>query len=654
MSSIAYRPEIDGLRAIAVIPVVLFHLNSTYLPGGFIGVDVFFVISGFLITSLILNEYKLGVFSFSNFWLRRIRRILPALTAMVLMTLVVGRTILYAPDINNLGYQGMASLLSFANISHWLIAGDYWGQEAVSSPLLHTWSLSVEEQFYFLFPLLLVIILKYFHKWAVLSIFILSLSSVLLYFYGTQRYSISTFYLLPTRAWELGVGVLLAILSFGKHLGYNKYHTLAAIIGFTSVLLSYFFSGGGDGVSPFLVIPVFGAALIITFTKDTDNIISRVLSVPPVVYVGKISYSLYLWHWPTLVLTKQLSLRQNTEINSVFVLAIIFTMAVLSYHFIEVPTRRNKKIVPYILSILLAGVAFSYGLMKISDPSENTSCYNKTEWDGPLYSVDPKREWPEAIKKKMTGITIPNNNSVDANACSNGGIKRLYGEKTPKILVLGDSHALMWAKVLDDAAKELETSIAFYSASGTGTFLLNIPPKRKQKGLLFFTADEKYELDVARLKYLDEWKPRVVVIVCNWSNIRDMQEISDLIEYIGSIGSRVLFIEQPPMLFFGNKNAPQYLSYLGLTPSGNSKQYIHYLNSLKYQKGIQLVKQLTDKYVFCQRVAISDLFLANGKVWVIDSKDVLYIDDDHLSYSGALKAKDRIVVALQEQLTREH
>ena len=221
MSSIKYRPEIDGLRAIAVIPVILFHFSNDLLPGGYIGVDVFFVISGFLVTSIILDEYERDVFVFSNFWLRRVRRILPALMAMVLATLVAGTLIDYGANINNLGTQGLASLLSFSNISHWLIAGNYWGSAAENSALLHTWSLSVEEQFYLFFPLLLFVVLKYFHKWVALIFFVLSLSSVLLFFFGTQTHPSATFYLLPTRAWELGVGAMLAITLFKGHIQFK-------------------------------------------------------------------------------------------------------------------------------------------------------------------------------------------------------------------------------------------------------------------------------------------------------------------------------------------------------------------------------------------------------------------------------------------------
>ncbi|MES0328581.1 MAG: acyltransferase, partial [Gammaproteobacteria bacterium] len=243
MSSITYRPEIDGLRAVAVIPVILFHIDTAWLPGGYTGVDVFFVISGFLITSIILDEYKRGIFSFTNFWLRRVRRILPVLIAMVLTTLVVGEIVLYGPDMNDLGNQGVASLLSFANISHWLITGNYWGHTAESSALLHTWSLSVEEQFYLFFPVMLVITLKYFHKWVTLTLLVLSSLSVLLFFYGAQYHPSATFYLLPTRAWELGVGALVAIAYSKKTLIINKKPELA-VIGLSAIILSYFLVSG--------------------------------------------------------------------------------------------------------------------------------------------------------------------------------------------------------------------------------------------------------------------------------------------------------------------------------------------------------------------------------------------------------------------------
>jgi len=644
LSSIKYRPEIDGLRAIAVIPVILFHFSNDLLPGGYIGVDVFFVISGFLVTSIILDEYERDVFVFSNFWLRRVRRILPALMAMVLATLVAGTLIDYGANINNLGTQGLASLLSFSNISHWLIAGNYWGSAAENSALLHTWSLSVEEQFYLFFPLLLFVVLKYFHKWVALIFFVLSLSSVLLFFFGTQTHPSATFYLLPTRAWELGVGAMLAITLFKGHIQFNNKPALS-VIGLLVVLMSYFFISGKEGISPLLVIPVFGAALIIAFARNTDNIVNRFLSISPVVYIGKISYSLYLWHWPILVFSKQLALTKTIVVNPIVTIVIIFIISALSYRIIEVPTRRNKKVVPYVLAVLLVGVVSSYCL-KVGDYAEDISSYNKTEWHGEPYNVSPVQEWSKPIGKRMIGITIPHSDCIDVNAYKSGGIKKIYGTKNPDIVVLGDSHSMMWAKVLDEIAKELSTSISFYSADGTPTFF-SIPPVQEVKGTRFFSANEKYLFDSARLKSLAEWKPKVVVIVSRWDG-QHKKNTSDLIRYIGSIGSKALLIEQPPVLFFGDKNAPQYLSYLGMSPINGSKQYIDHANSSSYQNGVILVKQIAEECDYCIRVAISDLYLDNDKVWVIDSNDVLYIDDDHLSYSGALKAKDRIAGALKK------
>ena len=160
-----YRPEIDGVRAIAVIAVILYHAQISiyeYQPfkGGFIGVDIFFVISGYLITSIIIKDYENGTFTFKNFWMRRIRRILPVLLALVIVVSFTAIVVTYAADLNTVGQQGLAALFSFSNINFWISSGSYWGASAEASPYLHTWSLSVEEQFYVFFPLVLILLMK--------------------------------------------------------------------------------------------------------------------------------------------------------------------------------------------------------------------------------------------------------------------------------------------------------------------------------------------------------------------------------------------------------------------------------------------------------------------------------------------------------------
>jgi hypothetical protein len=249
----------------------------------------------------------------------------------------------------------------------------------------------------------------------------------------------------------------------------------------------------------------------------------------------------------------------------------------------------------------------------------------------------------------MTGINVTNSNNENLNAYADGGIVKLYGSKTPEIVVLGDSHALMWARVLDEIARQLDKSISFYSADGTPTFF-NIAPTRKIKASHFFSTEQRYVFDNARLHFLEIWKPGVVVIVKRWSALKDPAATTDLIEYIGSLGSKIILIEQPPELFFGHKNAPQYFSYLDLKPANRLKQYTRATDNPKYQNGINMINYLTTRYDHCSSVAISDLFLSDDKVWVIDSYDVLYIDDDHLSYAGTLKAKQRIAAAIQAQI----
>ncbi len=643
MSSIQYRSEIDGLRALAVIPVILFHINNEILPGGYIGVDIFFVISGFLITSIILNEYERGMFSFSNFWMRRIMRILPVLITVVFVTLISGRIILYGPDINNLGNQGIAALLSFANISHWLLAGDYWGFAAESSPLLHTWSLSVEEQFYLFFPLFMIIALKYFHRWVGLLFIIFTLLSVVIFLVGTQMSPAATFYLFPTRAWELGAGAILSIMFFKKHLQF-KSNNILAMVGFLLIILSYFFIGDKGGISPFLVIPVLGAVLIIAFAKDPNSIINKILSAKPIVYIGKISYSLYLWHWPILVLARQYGLKHNLDINYIYLSILIFILSVLSYHFIETYTRKNRKAIPYILFFLVVGLFFSYTL-KISKGS--TTPYSKTEWHGQLYNTQ-RVVWPDYIKKRMKGIDSPEDTSIDTNIYAKGGIIKLYGKDTPDIVLLGDSHAIMWSRIIDETAKELKTSISFYGADGTPAFF-DIPVTKKKQGSAFLNSEEMYVFEQAKLKYIKKWKPKIVMMSSYWSG-QNQKLVLELIQYIGKIGSNILLIEDPPVLYFGDKNAPQYLSSIGLTPAINFKQYIKQGNAEQYMVGRNFIKNISEKYNFVETIPISDIFLHDGKVLVIDSYDVLYIDDDHLSYKGSLKAKNRILKMLKKHL----
>ncbi|MED5419167.1 MAG: acyltransferase, partial [Verrucomicrobiota bacterium] len=210
MASLTYRSEIDGLRAVAVLAVVFYHLGPTFLPGGFVGVDVFFVISGFLITSIILRESADRTFTLKNFWMRRIRRLFPALAVVLLATLAAGSLILYQKEWSSLGAQLFAVLILLANFHLHIETGNYWGPTAEDVPLLHTWSLAVEEQFYLLFPLLLLLLLRLGKRSIIPLLSLGALASLAHGILVTNTTPSYAFYLLPTRAWELLAGCLLA------------------------------------------------------------------------------------------------------------------------------------------------------------------------------------------------------------------------------------------------------------------------------------------------------------------------------------------------------------------------------------------------------------------------------------------------------------
>ena len=298
-----YRPEVDGLRALALIPVILFHAGFEMFGGGFVGVDVFFVVSGYLITCIILNELQQGTFSLIKFYERRARRILPALFFMMFITMPFAWFWLLPSDLQAFG-QSLISVVTFSsNVFFWFESG-YFDVSAELKPLLHTWTLAVEEQFYIFFPIFLIIVWRYFRKY-VLAIFILIfLISLLLAqwasVYATHPKIISgSYYLLPTRGWELLAGGAVALYMKKKaHVTSMIVNQLMSVIGLALILYSVLFF---DEKTPFpsfyTVMPVLGASLII-LCCTAKTWVYWLLSSKVMVGIGLISYSLYLWHQP--------------------------------------------------------------------------------------------------------------------------------------------------------------------------------------------------------------------------------------------------------------------------------------------------------------------------------------------------------------------
>lgn len=357
-SEVRYRPDIDGLRAVAVVGVLIFHVAQSFLRGGYVGVDVFFVISGYLISSNILAQAERGKFSIARFYEHRLRRIFPAYAAVLAFTTAAVVWKFVPSEINAYAKALGAAIASITNIYFWATS-DYFALAAEELPLLHTWSLAVEEQFYLLFPFLVVAIHRWFpgrHAVAVLAIFLASLAVSI---WGAYAAPIATFYLLPTRAWELLLGTLLA-LKIGPSPRTELQRNLTAGAGLALIALPmilYWPYTRFPGLAA--VPPCLGAALIMLAGETGSSLVGRLLSMRPVVFVGLISYSLYLWHWPLMVLqrTDFLLVHSDSRLvtrGTVFVAS--FVCAILSWWIVE-RTTRNRQIVTSRTLVLGSGVA---------------------------------------------------------------------------------------------------------------------------------------------------------------------------------------------------------------------------------------------------------------------------------------------------------
>ncbi|MGB5209513.1 MAG: acyltransferase family protein [Gammaproteobacteria bacterium] len=442
---IKYRSDIDGLRAVAVLPIVLFHAGYEWISGGFIGVDIFFVISGYLISSIILNDVALGRFSYARFYERRIRRIVPALLLVLLATLAAGYFVLLPAEYIDLAQSALAAAAFVPNVYFWATSSTYFGLDIAITPLLHTWSLGIEEQFYIAFPALAYLLASRCTRrvmvWILSSLLVFSLAANLLVVQANAKFA---FYMIPTRAWELLAGVFLS-LGVLPQIKKLSTATVLSLLGAVLIVLPMFVL---DETSLFpginAVPPVLGTALIIYSGEHHQTIVSRILSLKALVAIGLISYSLYLWHWPVTVYT---NMYWESALNRPFVVALSVALAYLSYRFIEtrfrhsahVPTPagrpRELALGAVLVSVACLGVIITVGLPH-RVPAD--------AWEVVAHKAG---SWKDSCRQ------FTNNPEYDADICMLGN-----SETEPSFLIWGDSHARSIATALDIAATELGTS----------------------------------------------------------------------------------------------------------------------------------------------------------------------------------------------------
>jgi peptidoglycan/LPS O-acetylase OafA/YrhL len=336
-----YRPEIDGLRAIAVLPVIFFHAGFDLFSGGYVGVDVFFVISGFLITSILIKEIDAGSFSLTHFYERRARRILPALYAVLLVSAVIAAFVLLPRDLVAFGKSLMSVPVFASNIYFWSERG-YFDAAIDLKPLLHTWSLAVEEQFYLIFPLVMMALWRFpriFLGLLILAAFASFALSVVL----TDLHFETAFFLPFTRAWELAVGSLIAILVI--HSKVINHKVVADVVAFMGLALIGYAIFAFDKNTPFpsfyAGIPVLGTAAFIWATTRHQGLSARLISARALVWIGLVSYSAYLWHQPIFAFARHMNMFED---HRIFWIALSLLLAFAAYFVVEQPFRKKNKI----------------------------------------------------------------------------------------------------------------------------------------------------------------------------------------------------------------------------------------------------------------------------------------------------------------------
>ena len=420
-----YFPHIDGIRTLAVLSVVIYHIADWLCPGGFVGVDIFFVISGFLITGGIMRDLQSDKYSIKNFYTKRIRRIIPAYTALVLFVLIISCLIYGGVSLNNIFKATFFSEFFSANIYFWRSTGGYFDATAESSPLLHLWSLGVEEQFYIFIPLLLAFLYKLKQRLVLPAILLLTLLSfaLSLYLSHSGRYPTFNFYMLPTRAWELLGGSLLAIIGVRPIIG--RFKNYLAFLGLLLCLAPCYLYDSQTVFPGLTALPlILGTALLISY--GNFGLVGTLLQSKPFVGVGKISYSLYLWHWPLIVFWNYITDHSKNPwgLSGVFLLSLL--LGYLSWRFIEMPVRLYKKWnfkIALKLTLITSGIVIiiCFAFMKI--PKLNAWLMHPLEayWEGPI--AHPSRQPKNAPSTSHYVVTLGK-------------------EDHPKYILWGDSHAM--------------------------------------------------------------------------------------------------------------------------------------------------------------------------------------------------------------------
>ena len=587
MHSIPHQPALDGIRAIAVLAVMLFHLDSSLLPGGFAGVDVFFVLSGYLITSIIIAQHDHGRFSLRTFYRRRVARIFPASLLVISCVLVVARIIYTAQDYSSTGAVAAAAVASLANMKL-MLQGNYFDLSPDAQPLLHFWSLSVEEQFYLLYPVILMWLLR---KRAVLltTMWAAFLASLGLCVMVTGFKPTYAFYLLPTRAWELLAGALVAIhipIGSGK-ISMRTAH-VCGFLGMCALVLTFATLGEGDDFPGYKALaPVVGTVCVIISVGATTSLPARFLSWTPMLQIGMLSYSLYLWHWPVYCFVDYWAFDQVAPVRTVLKAVVVALCAVASYALCEKPMR-----------IWLSSA-------------------NRMHWAFGMLAFS-------VVAVVWIGVHIRSNNYIDCDPADvrEGGIV-FNGHHSAKVVLMGDSMASMYGTMLRDLSDQDEFCLHVISDAGGDQLI----------GSGAFPGC---------LEVLSKLRPDAVVLSSYWiaSDGERLDRARMTIESLLDYASTVIVLGAHPTL-------PKGVSRAGFRREGMTEIFETTAQARLRDHANQRLRAMASSRVLYVDTA-AGLVGASGQIaFTSESGAQIYHDRTHLSKNGAEASRDAISQAIE-------
>lgn len=654
-----YRPEIDGLRSVAVLPVILFHAGFSLFSGGYVGVDVFFVISGYLITTILITERANGTYSLLGFYERRARRILPALFFVLLCTVPFAWRWI-PPD----PFEDYARSLSYAamfisNI-HFLEKSSYFDVGAEFRPLLHTWSLAVEEQYYLLFPLVLWA-LGHFARAKFLWVFlILSALSLALAEWGWRNYPTENFFFSPSRLWELLAGSICAVLLLGRA---QMRSEVGAAAGLALILFSVvFYDASLPFPSVYTLVPVLGTVLIILYAAP-GTWVARALSVKPMVAIGLISYSAYLWHQPLFAFARIRSISEPSVLLMSALAAAALLLAWLTWLFIETPFRRRKVLADRgpLLTASVIGIALFAGFGTWGDQTKGFPIRVEEEVPGPL------TEWRKQIYEiRQQDICR------DEVAREGGRLCALYDREAPDgaVALMGDSHAQSLLPAFETVAEDHNLRVlrgiraacpplkGVFLASGGAEAIVchnithHLANLTVQSGAETVVIAARWSL-YATGGFLGEEDDFALTPVAggrvggaearltNYENA-----LAETIRFYNKAGMRVILVEQVPQHWVLPENVLLQGVLQGLSPDEAKDKFHASFIEIERHEGLvddahRVLRDVAAREG-AEVLSLSELFVDGDRyAWFLDDT-VLYRDSDHLSTRGALHVAPRL------------